>query len=151
VLCSWSFSSSCRNSLENKRTQATSVVESESNPSRVATFKWICAPSCKLNTGLMQTMQVLEDNNFIIILVTVFSMSAPTRGDMDGNWATFKWRDKHFHFPHFIDARKDRCSITNLNLKDITMLHNKQQWLFPFFHYSIFMYTAQHNNCGNNP
>ena len=33
----------------------------------------------------MQTMQVLEDNNYIIILVTVFSMSASTRGDVDGN------------------------------------------------------------------
>lgn len=76
----------------------------------------------------MQTMQVLEDNNYITILVTVFSMSAPTKGDVDGNWATFKWRDKHFHFPHFIDARED-VQQQNLNLKDIiiAMLNNKQQ------------------------
>ena len=33
----------------------------------------------------METMQVLEDNNYITILVTVFSISAPTRGDVDGN------------------------------------------------------------------
>ena len=75
----------------------------------------------------MQTMQVLEDSNYIIILVTVFSMSALTRGDMDGNWATFKWRDKHF----LILSMQERMFNNKPESKryiTIEMLNNKQQW-----------------------